>query len=38
MGLLEVFYAGAMVLVGAGLISWADVAEQLETAVRRILP
>ena len=37
-GLLEVFYAGAMVLVGAGLISRADIAEQLETAVRRILP
>ena len=31
-------YAGAMVLAGAGLISAADVAEQLETAVRRILP
>jgi TetR/AcrR family transcriptional regulator, cholesterol catabolism regulator len=36
--LLETVYAGAMVLVGAGLISRADVAEQLETAVRRILP
>jgi len=37
-GLLEVFYAGAMVLVGAGLLSRADIAEQLETAVRRVLP
>ncbi|CNM73087.1 transcriptional regulator [Mycobacterium tuberculosis] len=36
-GLLEVFYAGAMVLVGTGLISRADIAEQLEMAVRRIL-
>jgi hypothetical protein len=26
------------VLVGAGLISRADIAEQLEAAVRRILP
>ncbi|MGO9153316.1 TetR family transcriptional regulator [Mycobacterium sp.] len=36
--LLETVYAGAMVLAGAGLISAADIAEQLETAVRRILP
>ena len=35
--LLELVYTGAMVLAGAGLISAADVAEQLETAVRRIL-
>ena len=35
--LLELIYTGAMVLAGAGLISASDVAERLETAVRRIL-
>jgi hypothetical protein len=35
--LLELVYSGAMVRAGAGRASYADVADQLELAVRRIL-
>jgi AcrR family transcriptional regulator len=36
--LLELLYTGAMVHAGIGLSSAADIAEQFEAAVRRILP
>lgn len=35
--LLELVYTGAMVRAGSGGISYADVADQLETAARRLL-
>lgn len=35
--LLELVYAGAMMSIGTGLASYADVADRLEAAVRRIL-
>jgi AcrR family transcriptional regulator len=35
--LLELVYSGAMVRAGAGRASYADVADQLESAVRRLL-